>query len=685
MQPVTLNQTLHGYKDGHRAIASSIVLSAQDTKTLLVLSDISGPGSRLESQGYLTGYPLPSSGLYALARTWPAPEMSRPGCVWTHTLLIDFADLATIVDPTHLLELFRKPDQPTPEAYKKTILFNEDLQTPPKANFQIASFAKPLLAALYQYPSKPIISFHLDPIVSEMAVLALWAQQWPRLRRSFRFCTMASADRSTKDALFDLQILPKAMLSARSRFINAIDANTPDREPPWLSAAVEDLAIAKPDGLRQFLFHAGSDLQNGRSSFATLCNIFSLIEGVPESQVDIEAALKLIPDPSEPSTARALKGIVVGRLFNQHSDLSRTTLSYMVDHLDLLDRRYLDEDTNRFGQSLLRDQPKLFLKMSQTGTVGEEIFLKTLASVSINDILKAAKRVSGLLSAALELRSELLRSPSIWALIDDTDKKTFEMLNELEFSQDVLCAAILSKRFDLVDSFLHQSNPSKLLTALHQVYANNELTAENLRQWLKTIGKPSDLGSFFSSTDAVDRRFIFEVSQFCSPKEIPSNPNIDPWLSAIEGSKNNLSEGDELFLRAYLLARALDDDIHNAAELAKFGFEITDAALANSRLPITCWNQLEPKLPWPMFWQDWDKCYRLRKGLVDRCVEEKWPVEVFAKLTSVDETFAILVTIADESYRGRQYLEAVMDILKHDRDPVLKKRRATIKQILKSY
>ena len=89
-----LQQALHGYSDGHRQLALSTTLKLNDQKRLLALSDISGPGADLSPEGYLTGYPLTESGLFALGRTWPAPEMSRPGCVWTHTLLIDFSDLA---------------------------------------------------------------------------------------------------------------------------------------------------------------------------------------------------------------------------------------------------------------------------------------------------------------------------------------------------------------------------------------------------------------------------------------------------------------------------------------------------------------------------------------------------------------------------------------------------------------
>ena len=106
---ITIDQTLHGYSEGHRLIEGSVKLPQPDARTMLVLSDASGSGSRIPPNGYLTGYPLAEAGKYVLARTWAAPEMSRPGCVWTHSLLIDFPDLARLGSADELLERFRRP------------------------------------------------------------------------------------------------------------------------------------------------------------------------------------------------------------------------------------------------------------------------------------------------------------------------------------------------------------------------------------------------------------------------------------------------------------------------------------------------------------------------------------------------------------------------------------------------
>src|SRR6266478_6408008 len=84
---ILLHQALHGYADGHRLLESSIPIPDDLKRLMLRMSDLSGTSMASGFQDYLTGYPLQSLDAYALARTWYAPEMPRPGCVWTHTLI----------------------------------------------------------------------------------------------------------------------------------------------------------------------------------------------------------------------------------------------------------------------------------------------------------------------------------------------------------------------------------------------------------------------------------------------------------------------------------------------------------------------------------------------------------------------------------------------------------------------
>jgi hypothetical protein len=104
-----IDQALFGYADGHRQIASSFRLPPKDLYLLSSASDLAS-GTRLgENDSYLTGLPLPESRRHALFRTWAAPEMPRPGCVWSHTLLLDSRAIGSLPAFSELLALFRRP------------------------------------------------------------------------------------------------------------------------------------------------------------------------------------------------------------------------------------------------------------------------------------------------------------------------------------------------------------------------------------------------------------------------------------------------------------------------------------------------------------------------------------------------------------------------------------------------
>lgn len=113
---------LHGYSRGHNFIQGSIVLASNnDMNKIATLSDWS-EYVQGENSSYLTTYPLDESGYYVIAKTWYAAEMKRPGCVWTHSLLIHQEDLRKIVDFKQLFFLFHRPSSHTD--YANPIIFD---------------------------------------------------------------------------------------------------------------------------------------------------------------------------------------------------------------------------------------------------------------------------------------------------------------------------------------------------------------------------------------------------------------------------------------------------------------------------------------------------------------------------------------------------------------------------------
>ena len=104
-----IEQLLHGYNNGHHLIAGSVSLPLLDADLMSYLSDWSGYVNPVDKDtSYLTAYPLAESHSYVIAKSWYADEMSRPGCVWTHSLVVKLDTLGQYTNFYDLLKLFKR-------------------------------------------------------------------------------------------------------------------------------------------------------------------------------------------------------------------------------------------------------------------------------------------------------------------------------------------------------------------------------------------------------------------------------------------------------------------------------------------------------------------------------------------------------------------------------------------------
>jgi hypothetical protein len=321
---MVIHQCLHGYSEGHRLLKSSTGLPRAAERALLILSDLSGPSGAAEFSSYISGYPVPETDLYAIGRTWLAPEMGRPGCVWTHTLLVASHDLAALEDPYCLDVLFSRPNG-RDHAYDRPL----ELEPKPPESGQRScqdSRTKQILElcvqALYSTDQNPVLLLAEDSSTFEASVFALWKQQWPALRRAFRFCTGSLANRELNGTTFDLQVVP----SSRSRqihreipksvLVNPENIRRDETRQKWIEVVVDDLCLPTGGAFRSFLRQFAIDVQSERSRMAALAKVFGAIELLRSDELAgrldhltelIEAIANSFPEPSDgASLKRAL-------------------------------------------------------------------------------------------------------------------------------------------------------------------------------------------------------------------------------------------------------------------------------------------------------------------------------------------------------------------------------------------
>jgi hypothetical protein len=266
---------------------------------MLTLSDNPDVEPREPERSLLLGYPLPSGEHYVLSRTWAATEVERPGCVWTHSLLLGVEGLA-VHDALSYLSLFTRPRASGKWAAYERRLELPRLVTQAEAP-DIPAVVQTVIWTLYQAPLRPVDVRRegLDGHDPQHFLLSLWGQQWPALRGRFSFAEAPRVARRSGRSLFDLQVTDRPGKGSWDSG-DAPPPRTvlnPVADPPaWCGSLARDLA--RPGDLRDFLWAFGPTSTEDRSAVSSLSMLWSALEEGRGAPAVLSALARGFPDPS---------------------------------------------------------------------------------------------------------------------------------------------------------------------------------------------------------------------------------------------------------------------------------------------------------------------------------------------------------------------------------------------------
>ncbi|RWE24772.1 MAG: hypothetical protein EOS41_14375 [Mesorhizobium sp.] len=259
---LTIEQALFGYSDGHRQLAASTLLSSADAYDLATKSDLASNARLGPGASYLGGFTLKDSGAFAFIKTWPAPEMTRPGCVWSHVLILPRKFLTGQVNLGVLKNLFHKPGPGASlDEFSRKIEVKRLIKSGPADRFEVQK----IISAYYA--GRSLHYRELPGETFEAALLAVWSQQWPKLRAAFQF----------------KMVFGSAMVDDERGLIVRVGPSAPSNSPydsaeanpaSWISAASDDATSPTITPLRRFLWRYGKDASRPRTAFRPLVELY---------------------------------------------------------------------------------------------------------------------------------------------------------------------------------------------------------------------------------------------------------------------------------------------------------------------------------------------------------------------------------------------------------------------------
>jgi hypothetical protein len=600
---------------------------------LATVTDASGSETPKGFEKAYTGLPVPDTDYYAFFCTWPAPEMPRPGCVWSHVLLLELTDLARVPDLSQLRHFCVRPQTaPSLSQYEQLVTLSS-AETPSQPFRESAKTVLPLLQALYTNPESGIIALTEEPAAWEPAVFAVWSQQWPRLRRNFAFSTGSLGDRRLADVNFDLQIAPltPATLWRRAGLPTIIvDSNVPPSPSalPWLQTACEDLKGDSARGLRRFLFTYGSDIEKPREAFAKLAAAYMHAFADPSDDwvSKLRAIGQIFPNQSE---ALRLKELLLkpARTPDQQKNLERAwgTASFLLDAPEASAYSNVSIDHSHWAKLLWEFKKDEVLSLlgrlvrqreKPTGTA----FVAAIANtISPEDLQPISKNHPELVPILLSHRPALAKEACTWQLPDHTQWQVYDVLDRLSLDEkewsEIEAAMFIAAAYVAVRESVAKAGQHAMEGALR--WLNNKVSQEYLpsEAWRQALAAKA--GKLLAEARRLQPDELALCAWLAHPdaaRHLLSAERPDVQSLALQQLENIPSplRSYTAFLLVTLGLRAVGPE--GLSPLVR-GFFAVHEALATISFSSESWQILSPELPRLVIWRDWDRCEKLRRAV----------------------------------------------------------------------
>lgn len=635
-----IEQALFGYREGHNLMAASVPLAPQVRQFLATITDSSGPENAAGFEAAFTGLPVPETDFYALFRTWPAPEMPRPGCVWSHVILIGKANLAQIADLSLLKSLCVRPSLPLKiSSYEAPISLDavgaiED--TPAIFDRDRADF---LLRALYEHPDVGVVVLDVQNASWELPLFNIWSQQWPRLRGVFAFSLGSLADRRLAGVAFDLQVAPLSSerlwrrTEAPTLVLNYSNLPAEPFTAPstaWVNTALTDLQGASQNGFRQFLIDYGSDVGKPRGAYAKLAVAHE--NATNGRKADWTKLLRLIGGcfPSKTEAAQLKRTLTaVPKLLSSAEDLERafTVATFLVSAPEAIAYDSDGFDFANLAPSLWKQKRDAITSLLSRLVRKEE---NCVASAFAAAIAKAVD--SAALKFIADTHPELVpmmigHCPALafdvetWHLPGHVQSQIYEALSRLSLAQNEWAKVVGAMFIAATDVSVREAVGKAGSHAMQGAF-----------RWLDhAIAEQILPSQFWREALAGSSAEVLGKSTALSPAElalcawcVPSE-TVRHTLSASRADIQHLAqqplESLPLPLRvptAFVLATlGLRSKTEDGVRLLVKSFYPVHDALASARYSPESWSLLSPELPDLGRWRDWDRCKRLRRAVND--------------------------------------------------------------------
>lgn len=627
---IELHQMLHGYKLGHNYVQGSILLpSSHDMDKIATLSDWSEFVDKDGERDYITAYPLFESSYYVIAKSWYADEMRRPGCVWTHSLLIQRNDLGKIIDYRQLLTLFKRPvdDEKDFSDYSKSIVLNETSiyleckgypgLTEAKVSELYAAMLSPQPVSILKETANAELQKLLLNLYNYLPTGMLWQRS---------FCSGTALPRSYEDQLLSLQFV-----THDGGNVTYLSNKIPYNGSQLVAVSLLNEQKQLPELIRHFDAELGDDERRMRGFLEVVVLVNRVCKNEEEKRQVLLSILSQLsetfPQPTEgddikrsvlqPSLSKDLGGeenflytistINVSSFTEEQIGYTKRLHDLSSEQfLSLLKRLYSSENMNEWGKQTVKNIDH-FVNFPEIAWLrqNDRVFFQTIISSNtelLNQIAWAEFSKEELESAlSIFSDKEVVKAFKHW-------KELFKTMLELKVPiARELARMVLSHDGECVNEYL--------------TYINQEGHYPQLPVSKELESYPDAVLTWLSGVSYVTHEVAYVLmNSIDEDSPLVKNRGSKIWMPFA----NVLNEKDPIQYYVFLYILSFNWQDRDALSYLRKAFHPIHTLLAQDKLDYSLWYRIEPYTE-HLFLTFWDKCKKMRKMVIRRLKDAGYP------------------------------------------------------------
>ncbi|MEV4778406.1 hypothetical protein MRBLMU1_000921 [Burkholderia sp. LMU1-1-1.1] len=618
---------------------------------------------------YYCGYPLKSAKKYVISKTWAAPEMPRPGCVWTHSILLDYSTVAKLNRLSDLFYAFKRPNgSSNSDSYAESFEIDLPLRGVEK-NCNIRDLdgfsgsdldMQNIIAKVYasKYERVAIASFG-NQNEDDVTVSLIWNQMPPRLRRDFVFSSAASLRSITPQAAITLLVSNELIRSAVAS--DVID----EIESEGISILVDDIFEYQQTQLRNFIARYISDAKYPRKSVLYLALIGGKLLKYENDQGISEAANLISNFYKEIGDSDLIKReFVTGAFFSKNrvsnSNKCEIVATMILPYMRGMSWVDFNDSTLAFVKSIENEMLPLIAKIikacfpSEVGTLGYALLSQICKHIDINVLAKVQAFAEVKLTMAA-LKIELLGLPDFWRSFESPpDNKDWELLKSIGNSNEMVRGMLDAGMYEAIKKLVDRDRTFYTPALVVEII---ELSGERLELSLKEFRSLRlDIVDGYVNSGRNNAEFLntlaLDIFNDSTPRVV-----AEAWINLITLNSSDYDAYSNIALFVIFDSASNALTVENAVKLFEFSFQrLHSKAMLKTNLENQVGQRISGKYMGGGYSRGDDAAPRIRRHLCEFMLE-KGGFEEFFFCAGTEENKLLLLQSMSEIWGGSQWLE----------------------------